>query len=169
MKLQGFVGHTNTVKSLQILDNENSFMSASRDKTVKLWSLRSQVRTIVLYIRISTINNYSERMCTSTYCRAMGMRFHSVSTRTLIITNQCCPWAFVNVHVWLLRVTLSFIYGILSSDAWSLSWKMDIQLTHWYRYPLQMLPLLLRILTLRWVFWIRELQTTSPKLKLVKI
>lgn len=42
IKLQQFAGHTHNVKSIHCLDNECSFMSGSKDKTIKLWSLRNQ-------------------------------------------------------------------------------------------------------------------------------
>ncbi|XP_041978689.1 WD repeat-containing protein 81 [Aricia agestis] len=42
IRLQTFIGHTHSVRSIHALDNEHSFMSGGKDKTVRLWSLRNQ-------------------------------------------------------------------------------------------------------------------------------
>lgn len=62
IKLQTFSGHTNSIRCLYVLDNENSFMSGGRDKTVKLWSLRSQVRLYICYTNPKRMQHNSKIM-----------------------------------------------------------------------------------------------------------
>ncbi|PVD25475.1 hypothetical protein C0Q70_13131 [Pomacea canaliculata] len=42
IRLQSFVGHSGSIRSLLVMDTENCFLSTSKDKTVRLWSITSQ-------------------------------------------------------------------------------------------------------------------------------
>ncbi|XP_070577018.1 WD repeat-containing protein 81-like isoform X2 [Ptychodera flava] len=84
IKLATYTGHSNTVKSLCVLDNETSFMSASKDKTVKLWSLHNH-------------GNGSARMsCQWTY----GLHKKSVFSVNFIESMRYCASCDNTVHVW---------------------------------------------------------------------
>jgi len=41
IRLQTWAGHVGSVRSLSVLNGENSFLSGGKDKTVRLWSLRN--------------------------------------------------------------------------------------------------------------------------------
>ncbi|XP_019630753.1 PREDICTED: LOW QUALITY PROTEIN: WD repeat-containing protein 81-like [Branchiostoma belcheri] len=84
IKLQTFHGHSNSVRSLHIMDMENAFMSASKDKTVKLWSIRNHG------------DGYSRTGCRWTYTQHRKSVFHVGMVEALRLAASCDS----NVHLW---------------------------------------------------------------------
>ncbi|XP_066279780.1 WD repeat-containing protein 81-like [Branchiostoma lanceolatum] len=84
IKLQTFHGHSNSVRSLHIMDMENAFMSASKDKTVKLWSIRNHG------------DGYSRSGCRWTYTQHRKSVFHVGMVEPLRLAASCDT----NVHLW---------------------------------------------------------------------
>ncbi|XP_078593902.1 WD repeat-containing protein 81-like [Branchiostoma floridae x Branchiostoma japonicum] len=84
IKLQTFHGHSNSVRSLYIMDMENAFMSASKDKTVKLWSIRNHG------------DGYSRSGCRWTYTQHRKSVFHVGMVEPLRLAASCDT----NVHLW---------------------------------------------------------------------
>ena len=41
LKLLTFAGHSGPIRQIEVMENENSFLSTSSDKTIRLWSLRN--------------------------------------------------------------------------------------------------------------------------------
>lgn len=92
IKLQNFEGHKNYVKDLCILDNENSLLSASKDKTVKIWSVRN------------TGNGNSRTFPQFTYTRhnksVFAVSFLSSSLRALSCDGVIHEWdPFMGVNI----------------------------------------------------------------------
>ncbi|XP_077992246.1 WD repeat-containing protein 81-like [Glandiceps talaboti] len=84
IKLTTYPGHTNSVRSLCILDNETSFMSGSKDKTVKLWSLHNHG------------DGTSRIACQWTY----GLHKKSVFSVNFIESMRLCASCDNNIHIW---------------------------------------------------------------------
>lgn len=78
-------GHTNTVKCIYSLDNESSFISGSKDKTVKLWSLK-----------LHGGNKKNQQTCQWTYSH------HKKPVNSLLFLEslRVCVSCDGSVHVW---------------------------------------------------------------------
>ena len=73
IRLQTFGGHTGGVKSLAVLDNENSFLSAGRDRVVRLWSMRNTGEGESTVAAQSVYPGHRKTVFTVAYLEARGL------------------------------------------------------------------------------------------------
>ena len=73
IKLLTFTGHTGSVKSLAVLDNENSFLSGGRDRTVRLWSVRNQGEGEASLAAQSCYSGHRKTVFSVNYLEARGL------------------------------------------------------------------------------------------------
>lgn len=83
INLLSLSGHTSAVKCLLSLDNESSVISGSKDKTVKLWTIRNQ-------------NKVSRKSCQWTYTQHKKPVFGLLFIESLRMCASCDG----SVHVW---------------------------------------------------------------------
>lgn len=92
ISLVSLVGHSSGVKSLLALDNESSIISASKDKTVKLWSLRNHGGCSAGLVG----SRKNQQTCQWTYNQ------HKKSVFSLLFIDglRVCASCDGSVHIW---------------------------------------------------------------------
>ena len=80
--LQSYVGHSAGVKCLYVLDNENSFLSGggAKDRTVKIWSIRSQGDGSTAATPQWTYGSHKKSICAVSFLESLRLAVSSDST-----------------------------------------------------------------------------------------
>ncbi|CAG5133520.1 unnamed protein product, partial [Candidula unifasciata] len=82
--LQTYLGHTSSIRSLHTMDTENCFISACKDKTVRLWSINSNG------------DGMNKQHCQFCYSRHKKSVFSVVYVESMRLVASCDS----TVHLW---------------------------------------------------------------------
>jgi WD repeat-containing protein 81 len=78
IKLQAFSGHSASVRSIWALNNENSFLTGSKDKTCRVYSLRNQVGASFLFSSFIRCMMKAEVFINVTLLQVSHLRFRQI-------------------------------------------------------------------------------------------